>query len=124
MTRTVCYDAKYDKRQSGRTHRMVVAAFRRAYLGKSVYVVVANKQILNYVAPMLKELGAKIHGNTFSASVGEGPKKGTIYFLSRSNAEVCGLCVKGVAPEDVFFDHEYVHDSYEKVLAEYHKYDD
>lgn len=109
------------KRGTGRTTRMLNAAFRRAFHGARVAVVIPNHHFQQYCMMHLRDLGAKPQGRTGMIVPGEGV---ITFYLPDSNPVIMpALRVEGYREEDTFFDHETVYRQFRHVVDEYQKYD-
>lgn len=117
---------RWDNRRSGRTTRMLAAAFARAYAGNRVAVVIPEPTMFKYCAPILRDLGVtRISEQNHLAMVGSGTGAGVIYFVNYNSEEIVSgtFGVKDFHPDNVFWDHESVRRACNRIIEEYHRYD-
>lgn len=115
---------KYDRRQSGRTTKMLMAALRLAKDGVEVIVVLENQdKVRNHVAFLTSQDYGGIYTNHKGYTT--GGRKGLIQFRSMSNPDVNlkTLQIKGIRPENIFWDHEVVRLTHNRIIQEFHRYD-
>ena len=109
------------KRGTGRTRRMVAEAFRKAYDGNRVVIVVSSLHELPHIGPMIQDLGADKSGPA-GFKVGAN---GIITVLPMSahgvRVEVCQ--VEGWRKDNAFFDHDVIYKFYQRIIDDYQRYD-
>lgn len=118
-------DYKYDRRQSGRTTKCLMAACKRAAATRSqVVYVMPSIDVARFSASLLAKIDptGRYDATNYIFKLGGG---GEVCLITISRPAVKGpdLSVKGYGVEAVFFDHEAVRLLHNKVISEFHKYD-
>lgn len=112
-----------DNRRSGRTTRMLAAAFRRAFDGNHVFVVMHDGYVTDYMIAILRDLGvAGWDRRTGSGRIGAGSSV-TLIPMHSNKVDTATLLLDGVAEENVFWDHEAVRRAHNRILSKYHEWD-
>lgn len=117
---------RWDKRRTGRTIKMLAAAFAKAFHGERVVVVLEDMDKFDYCLGPLKDMGiTRISVANHMVMVGNGHGSGTICFtwLGAEPLVPGTFEVKGWHPDNVFWDHEAVRRLHNHILMRFHEYD-
>jgi len=115
-------------RRTGRTTRMLAAAFRAAYNGETVTILAPGTgptAFMAYCVPILMDMGAcKVNKQTHRVDVGYGPKAGRIFFRTRNDELFDSETMTFRGTPGVFmFDHEAIRQMFNRALEMYHGWD-